>query len=145
MTHITPTHTLTASRLGPVACSVDSDCPDGTVCGPDGVCVSTDGYGVDGDPITRPQNTITDPVYVRFNPDGTQLDRTNMGTQIDRSPAVIGETELGQQVREGDTVTLESIAPQNEDYDALEVQAVTESYGPQRARPVRTVLRTEDI
>lgn len=143
MSRIYPTHRLSATREGELSCSGDGDCPPSATCGPDGVCV--DGYGT---PVTGEQDivggTAGEPIPVRFHVDGVDLVRETTGETVERSPAVEGRGDLSLAIEEGDVLMLESIIENHEDYPSLEAQSVVEVYG-RRARPQKTIVRTEDI
>ena len=146
---IRPTHRLSATTEGEVSCSDDSDCPEGTTCDLEsGLCV--DGYDT---PITRPQDSIGgpvgDPMPVRFHPQGAGIDlgliRAATGETVSRSPIIEAPPDLATQLDEGDTVALESIPSRENDYAGLEATAVIEVYGPQKARPKKTLVETQDV
>lgn len=148
MPRITPTHTLSATTDGTIPCNGGGDCPGNATCGPDGVCV--DAYDT---AITGPSDLIGgsagDPVPVRFHPQGANIDlalvRTATGGDVQRSPMIEAPGDLSRDLSEGDTLALEPIADGYDTYDDLEARAVAEIYGPQRARPAKTVIETEEM
>lgn len=143
MRRLKPTHLLSATSAGEISCSGDGDCPEGATCNDDGVCV--DDYGT---PVSGETDVVGgdagDAVPVRFHVEGINLQRGAFGAEVNRSPAMVALTPVAQDLTEGDTISLESIAESNEDYSALEAQAIVEVYG-RGARPQKVIIRTEDV
>lgn len=136
MPRLRPTHRLTAERFGVVECDSDDDCPDGYECD-DGVCV--DGYG---QPLEDDHPVVED-APVRYHADGTELTRTEAGEEVVDNPAVVGRSELLNELQAGDSVTLEPIAGGYQTYDDLEiVGSPLPAYG-RRSRPTATHIELE--
>lgn len=136
MPRVRPTHRLTARRFGPVSCSGDGDCPEGTTC-EGGTCV--DDFG---QPVEAEQTVIADEP-VRYHAQGTDLTRSEAGEDVIDNPAITGRAELLNDLQAGDSVTLEAIT---EDFDTLEDLEVAGSplaaYG-RRSRPTATHVELE--
>lgn len=138
---------MSATTEGHLECTADGDCPGNATC-QDGVCV--DAYGT---PLSGESDLIGggagDPVPVRFHPQGAGIDlglrRTAAGEDVQRSPVIEGPGTLASTLSEGDTISLASISEGYDDYFAMEARAVIEVYGPQHARPTKTLIETESV
>ncbi|OIB56604.1 hypothetical protein [Natrialba sp. SSL1] len=136
MSRLRPTHRLTAERFGSIECGSDGDCPEGTTC-EDGVCV--DGYG---QPV-EDDYTVVEDRPVRYHANGTELTRSESGTDVVDNPAIEGRADLLSDLQAGDTVTLEPIAEGYQTYDNLEiVGSPLPAYG-RRSRPTATHVELE--
>lgn len=143
MPRIRPTHQLSAQREGEISCTGDGDCPEGSTCGSDGVCV--DAYDT---PLLDESDVIGgaagDPMPVRFHVEGVELTQTAVGGRVDRSPAIEAIGDLSATIEEGDILSLDALIDAHDDYADLEAQGVIEVYGRQ-ARPRKTIIQTEDV
>lgn len=143
MPRIRPTHRLSARREGEISCSIDGDCPEGSTCGSDGICV--DAYDT---PLLAESDVIGgtagDSMSVRFHVEGVELTRSAVGEEVDRSPAIEAIGDLSATVNEGDIIALEAMVDPHDDYADLEARAVIEVYG-RGARPRKTIIQTEDV
>lgn len=134
------THELTVEREGEIPCSGDGDCPEGSTCGSDGVCV--DGYGT---PLTG-STTVVDDEPVEYDSGGTSFVRGSTGERVSRAPTITGRGGLIGDVEEGDIVTLTPLPPNpvGEVIDDLAVASINPDYG-RRARVGKTTIELESV
>ncbi|WP_140408904.1 hypothetical protein [Natronolimnobius baerhuensis] len=127
---------MTAKRFGTVECNGSGDCPDGTVC-EDGVCV--DGYG---QPV-EDDYTVVEDRPVRYHANGTELTRSESGTDVVDNPAIEGRADLLTGLQAGDSVTLEPMSDGFDTHTDLEiVGSPLPAYG-RRSRPTATHVELE--
>lgn len=65
---------------------------------------------------------------VRYDSGGTSYVRTTTGERVERVPTITGRGAVGEQVREGDTVTLTPLDPTATELSDLEVRGIDIAY-----------------
>lgn len=134
------THTLTAKREGEIECSDDGDCPKGSTCSEDGVCV--DDYGT---PITGTSDVVnSEPV--EYDSGGTSFVRGSTGERVSRTPTISGRGALVGLLEEGDLVTLTPLPDDGpgEELTGLAVASIDGDYA-RRARVGTATIELESV
>lgn len=86
------------------------------------------GEGDYGDPIYD-TTTVLEGEPVRYRSGGTSYVRGDTGERVQEAPTVVGRGALAEQIREGDVVSLDPMAPGAAGIERVEVTSIKTAIG----------------